>query len=406
MVVRRKDSKGRVLKQGESERKDSSYMYRWNDKTGKRHCIYAKTLNDLRAKAEKIQVDLTEGIKTGIDKLTINDVYKLWLSLKRGIRKVTLLNYEYMYMQYVYSEIGEIKLVKLKRSDIRRFYNSLIDEKNITIKTVECIHTVLFQVLNLAVEEDYLRANLATNALRELKQTHNVDKKKAKSLTVAQQKVFTDFLIDNKQYSRWYPIFIILLNTGLRIGELTGLTWDDIDFDKNIIYVKRTLVYYKQDNGKYGFAINDPKTVAGKRSIPMIDKVRQAFLIEKEYQDQSSTSKIVIIDGETNFVFINKFGGVQNQVMLNKTLRGIIRKCNEHIVDNAKTKKDIELLPKFSCHALRHTFATRLCEAGVNIKVIQDTLGHSDITTTMNIYTDATSELKELEFKKYIGYIE
>ena len=103
------------------------------------------------------------------------------------------------------------------------------------------------------------------------------------------------------------------------------------------------------------------------------------------------------IDGYTDFVFVNRFGNTQHQGTLNKAIRRIIRDCNDEQFlkfDNPKV-----LLPHFSCHTLRHTFTTRMCEAGVNVKVIQDILGHKDISTTLNIYTDVTKELKTSEFE-------
>ena len=115
-----------------------------------------------------------------------------------------------------------------------------------------------------------------------------------------------------------------------------------------------------------------------------------------------------MVDGYTDFIFVNRFGGTQHQGTLNKAIRRIIRDCNDEILLNAKEKQDPVLLPPFSCHSLRHTFATRLCEANVNIKVIQDVLGHVDISTTMNIYADATKYLKKQEFvtlDEYFGRI-
>lgn len=89
-------------------------------------------------------------------------------------------------------------------------------------------------------------------------------------------------------------------------------------------------------------------------------------------------------------------GHTQHQGTLNKALKRIIRDCNDEVLLNGK--ENPTLLPPFSCHILRHTFTTRMCEAGVNIKVIQDTLGHADVSTTLNIYADATKDLKKSEF--------
>lgn len=105
----------------------------------------------------------------------------------------------------------------------------------------------------------------------------------------------------------------------------------------------------------------------------------------------------VKIDGYTDFIFVNRFGAAQHQGTLNKALRRIIRDCNDEVLE--KNEENPVLLPRFSCHSLRHTFTTRMCEAGVNIKVIQDALGHSDISTTLNIYADVTKELKKKEFE-------
>ena len=187
-----------------------------------------------------------------------------------------------------------------------------------------------------------------------------------------------------------------MVNTGMRVGEITGLRWEDVDFEENVIEVSHTLVYYNHsDEGCY-FSIHTPKTEAGKRVIPMLDEVREAFLEEKSYQESNQLKCKASIDGYTDFIFINRFGNVQHQGTLNKALRRIIRDCND--MQLAKGGKDPLLLPRFSCHSLRHTFTTRLVEAGVNLKVIQDALGHKDFSTTMDIYTDVTKELRQREF--------
>lgn len=187
-----------------------------------------------------------------------------------------------------------------------------------------------------------------------------------------------------------------MLGSGLRVGEVTGLRWEDVDFEKNIINVNHTLVYYKhQMNGCY-FSVNSPKTKATKREIYMTEGVREAFELERWYQENLGITCKVQVDGYTNFVFVNRFGNVQHQGTLNKALRRIIRDCNDEILENADGK-EVTLLPPFTCHGLRHTFATRMCEANVNMKIVQKILGHADIGTTMNIYTDATKDFEKKE---------
>lgn len=406
MAGKRKDNKGRVLKEGESQRKDGTYDYRWRTSGGKRHSVYAKTLEELREKELAILRDKSDGIRAEAKNITLNDIFDLWVRLKKGLKDNTFQNYQYMYNQFVYPDFGRTKIMQLKRSDVRRFYNMLADERNLKIATIDNIHTVLHQILDLAVEDNYLRNNPSDNALKDLKQLHNFDTEKKMALTLEEQNIFMDFLTNSRQYNHWKPIFEVMLGTGLRVGEVTGLRWEDIDFGNNTISVNHTLVYYNHaENGCY-FAINTPKTKAGKRFIPMIETVRNAFRQEKEYQEELGISCTAKIDGYTDFVFINRFGNVQHQGTLNKALRRIMRDCNRDILERCEPGEAVTLLPRFSCHILRHTFATRLCEAGVNMKVIQDILGHSDISTTMNIYADATKELKEQKLQAFSDYLD
>lgn len=396
-VNKRKDKDRIVLRKGESQRKDGNYDYRWTTRDGKRHSVYAKTLEELRAKEDEILRDKCDGIKTEARYVTINDVFEVWKQLKRGLKDNTFQNYKYMYEQFVKPDFGNTRVSQLKKSDVKRFYNMLADERALKVSTIDSIHTVLHQVLDMAVDDAYLRNNPSDNVLKELKQAHNFDTEKRKALTVAEQELFLDFLRRNHQYNHWYPIFAVMVGTGLRVGEVTGLRWCDIDLKENLIDVNHTLVYYNHaENGCY-FNINTPKTKAGVRNVPMLEFVKQAFIEERKYQMANGIRCSVKIDGYTDFIFVNRFGAAQHQGTLNKALRRIIRDCNDEVLE--RNEENPVLLPRFSCHSLRHTFTTRMCEAGVNIKVIQDALGHADISTTLNIYADVTKELKKKEFE-------
>ena len=129
----------------------------------------------------------------------------------------------------------------------------------------------------------------------------------------------------------------------------------------------------------------------------------------EDYQKKTGISCKVTIDGYTDFIFVNRFGECQHHSTINKGIDRIIRDCNEEQLAKCESgtikPKNLVLLPKFSCHSLRHTCATRLCEAGINMKVIQDVLGHADITTTMNIYTEATKNLKKKEIEKFAEFL-
>lgn len=397
MAGKRFDKKRRLLKKGEIQRADGYYTYRWTSRNGKRHSVTASTLEELREREEQIVRDTSEGIRGDAKNVTLDDMFGLWKRLKRGLKGNTYQNYCYMYRTFVSPEIGKLRIATLKRSDIKAFYNSLVDGKNLKIATVDNIHTVLHQVLEVAVEDRYMRTNISDNLLKELKQSHNIGQGHRKALTVPEQELFLNFLRrDDMPYRHWYPVFAVMANTGMRVGEITGLRWEDVDFEENVIKVSHTLVYYNHsDEGCY-FSIHTPKTDAGKRVIPMLDEVREAFLEERGWQESNNLKCRVSIDGYTDFIFINRFGNAQHQGTLNKALRRIIRDCND--MQLAKGGKNPVLLPRFSCHSLRHTFTTRMVEAGVNLKVIQDALGHKDFSTTMDVYTDVTKELRQREF--------
>lgn len=404
-VERRKDNKNRVLKEGEYQRANGTFEYKWRDKRGKRHSIYAKTLEELRDKELDVLRDALDGIRSERNDLTINDLYYLWLQLKRGLKDNTFQNYKYMYMQFVEPDFGHTKIVDLKRTDVRAFYNMLADERHLKTSTIDSIHTVLHQVLELGVEDDYMRYNPSDNALKELKKAHNNDSTKRRALTLPEQELFESFLKQQGQYNRWYPIFVVMLWTGLRVGEVTGLRWCDIDLEEETISINHTLVYYNK--GKVegcAFAVNTPKTEAGNRTIPMLPKVKEAFLLEKKYQQECELQCKAVVDGYTDFIFINRFGNVQHQGTLNKALRRIIRDCNYEVLDKEQKEDKQVILPRFSNHSLRHTFTTRMCEAGVNIKAMQDILGHADAETTMDIYAEATKDLKRSEMINFEEY--
>jgi len=225
-------------------------------------------------------------------------------------------------------------------------------------------------------------------------------------LTRPEQDLFLDYLKTHPVYEHWYPVFAVMIGTGLRVGEVTGLRWCDIDMESGMIDVNHTLVYYdhRTEGSKKGcyFNVNTTKTPASMRQVPMLDFVKEAFELEKQKQKDLDIHCEVTIDGYSDFIFINRFGQAQHQATLNKAIRRIIRDCNDEQFE--KSEEPEVLLPHFSCHSLRHTFTTRMCEAGVNIKVIQDALGHTDISTTLNIYTDVTKELKTSEFKGLDNY--
>ena len=405
-MERRKDSRGRVLKEGESQRKDGYYMYRWTDKLGSRHTVYDKTLEGLRERENKILHDLRDGIKAGVSNVALNDVYEMWKKDKRGLKETTSSNYHYMYEHYVQPDFGRFKIQSIRKSDVRHFYNGYLDTERLAINTLEVINNVLHQVFKLAVEDNYIRSNPAEGVLSECKRAHNYETPKRHALTIPEQKAFIGYIRKTPRFRHWLPLFTFFLGTGCRVSEVVGLRWQDVDMKSGLIEINHNTVYHDHDTGGCYFTVTTPKTAAGNREIPLLPEVRAALMEERSFQREAGNTCNVIIDGYSDFIFLNRFGYIHNPQSINRTIQRIVKSYNEDEIDRAEKEcRELLLLPHFSCHNLRHTFATRYCENETNLKVIQEVLGHKDISTTMDIYAEATKEAKKKSFDALSGKI-
>ena len=311
-----------------------------------------------------------------------------------------------MYKKYVRNDIGKRKISSIKFSDVKAYYNKLIRELGFKPNSMEIIHTLIHPVFTLAVRDGYIRINPAAGAMAEIKKSNNWAKPKRHALTKEEQAAFIDYIKNSKIYNHWLPLFTMLLGTGCRIGELIGLRWEDCDFDDEIISINHNMVYRKYEGEKKArFHIETPKTDAGIRIIPMLTEVKEALQEEWKKQEIIGFNESVV-DGYTGFIFQNRYGDPLSPHNVN---RAIDRICAAYIEDET-IKADMEgreptLIRHFSAHNLRHTFCTRYCEVESNIKAIQEIMGHADIETTMNIYAEATKEVKKQSFANLDGKI-
>ena len=402
MAKARKDLRGRALKPGEIQRKDDQrYMYSYTDPLGRRKFIYANDLTELREKEQKLQRDQLDGLDLYAQgKATINDTFDRYISTKYELRDSTKDGYMYFYDHFVRDTFGMKKLIEVKYSDILQFYYYLLNDLDVSISTVETIHGLLHPTFTLAVRDDIIRKNPTDGVIAEISKKTDKTSGIRHALTREQQRAFMDYMAKHPVYYHWWPIFTVLLGTGCRIGECLGLRWEDLDFEKRLISVNHSIVYrYSTQQKNTTVNVSLPKTEAGIREIPMLPVVKDAFDMEKEDQAVSG-GNTQVIDGMSGFIFCNRFHKVHNPQTVNDTIRRICKNYNaEEALNAKKEKREAILLPDFSCHHLRHTFATRLCETETNLKVIQDIMGHKDIQTTMNIYAEATRDLKQKSFE-------
>ena len=360
----------------------------------------------MREKIANVERDNQDGIDgKKAAQINLNDMWKLYISGKHELKQSTKENYLYMYKKYVSEDIGNKKISAIKYSDIKRYYNSLINEKGFKPNSMETIHTLLHPTFTMAVRDGYIRTNPADGVMAEIKKSNSWEKPKRHAFSIEEQEAFINYMASSDVYRHWLPLFTVFLGTGCRVGEIIGLRWIDCDFENHTISINHNLIYRRQENGKCEMHITTPKTNAGCRTVPMLTEVRKALLQERKRQMREGGSS-ANIDGYTGFVFRNRYGYVHNPQTINRAIERIYMAFNKEEAEKAiKEHRKPLVIRHFSVHNLRHTFCTRFCENETNIKVIQDIMGHSDISTTMNIYAEATENKKKESFKNLEGKI-
>ena len=402
MAQARKDVRGRALRKGESQRaSDGRYVYSYMDPLGRRKYIYANDLASLREKEKKLMKDQLDGLDIyASGNATINATFDRYMTTKYNLRESTRSNYLYTYDHFIRDDFGKKKIIDIKYSDVLQYYYHLLNKRGVSLGTLDSVHCLLHPTFQLAVRDDIIRKNPTDGVMKEISKQSGKNRGIRHALTVEQQRAFMNYIANHPVYFHWWPLFTVLLGTGCRIGECLGLRWEDLDFEKRVVSVNHSLVYYPLEGSKKSvLRVALPKTEAGIRTIPMLDVVKDAFEMEREEQTEAGANEQVI-DGMSGFVFKNRFGDVPNPQTVNHTIKRIVANYNaEEILNAKKERREPIILPNFSCHHLRHTFATRLCEAESNLKVIQSVMGHRNIETTMDIYAEATERRKQESFE-------
>ena len=402
MAKTRKDLRGRSLRKGEVQRaSDKRYMYTYTDPLGRRKFIYANDLTQLREKEEKLLKDQLDGLDIYVSgKATLNETFDRYISTKYNLRESTRSSYLYTYDHYVRDTFGLKRIAEIKYSHVLQFYYYLLNQQGISLGTLDSVHCLLHPTFQLAVRDEIIRKNPTDGVMKEISRESGKNRGVRHALTIEQQRCFMEYIANHPIYYHWWPMFTILLGTGCRIGEALGLRWQDLDFENRIISINHSLVYYPANgSNKCVLRVSLPKTDAGIRTIPMLDIVKDAFEMLYEEQKENGFNETEI-DGMTGFIFCNRFGSVPNPQTVNHTIKRIANNYNaDEVVRAKKEHRDPIILPNFSCHHLRHTFCTRLCENETNLKVIQSIMGHKNIETTLDIYAEATEKKKQESFE-------
>lgn len=407
-IKQRKDDKGRVLNKGETQRKsDGMYIYTCTGPYGSRRYVYSKDLLTLREKEKELLRDQIDGLDIYLaGKATLDFVFDRYISTKYNLRSSTRSNYKYTYDQYVRGGFGARLIKDIKYSDVKSFYTYLLNEKNLQINSVDNVHTILHPTFAMAVRDEIIRKNPSDSVLAEIKKNSGKNKGIRHALTPEQQRAFIRFIEQSPEYNHWYPLFVVMFGTGCRIGEVIGLRWQDVDFEKKRITIDHAATYYPREERKSVFEISLPKTEASIRVIPMLAQVEEALTMEYERQKVEGFSDFQL-DGMTGFIFTNRNGSLHVPHTINQAINRISEAYNAiEIIKAKRERREPVIIPHFSCHVTRHSFCSRLCENDVNVKVIQDVMGHKQIETTLDVYAEVNYSKKKDEFDNLSGKVE
>jgi len=384
-LEKRKDSKGRILKNGEIQRSNGTYEFRYTDKSKTRHSIYAKTLEELRNKENEIQRDILDGIDISAGEITVSQLVARYMGLKRDLGPNSLRAYSSAINRIAESDFGNMKLRNIKVSDAKGFYISLHDE-GLKRNTISIFHSVLHPAFEMAIDDDMIRKNPFRFKLSDILLD---DSEKRISLTREQQEEYLHFLAENDT-GNYYDDIEILLGTGLRVSELYGLTKNDVDLEHRIICIDHQLCR----TAEKPYFVKKPKSDSGIRYIPMTDSVYKAFC--RVISSRQKPKIEMIIDGYTGFLFLDKSGMPKVAMHLENYMRNLHKKHKKVF------SKDF---PRVTPHVLRHTFCTNLQRAGIDVKSLQYLMGHSKVSVTLDVYTHTDFSSVQDAFGKAVSNI-
>lgn len=395
MSEKRRDNRGRILRNGEIQKADGRYRYKYTDAFGEIHYVYSWRLdkNDrmpagkksepsLREKEKMITADIFDQIVPEGGKMTVIALVEKYVSLKTGVRPTTEAGYRTVINILKKDDFGRKRIDKVKISDAKEWLIQL-QKNGRGFSTIRTIRGILRPAFQLAVDDDLIRKNPFGFELATVIYNDSVTRE---AITREQERRFLKFVEEDKHFKKYYDGIYILFNTGLRISEFVGLTKSDIDFKEMKINVDHQLQRF---NG-IGYKIVEPKTESGIRQVPMTPEVAECFrrIIKARVKPKVEP----VIDGYAGFLFLDKDEHPMVAMHWEKYFQHICEKYN----------KIYRLqMPKVTPHVCRHTFCSKMAAARMNPKTLQYIMGHSDISVTLNTYThlgfeEASEEVRRL----------
>ena len=391
--IKRRDSKGRILRNGESQAPDGRYRYSYYV-DGKQKNIYSWKLElhdklpagrrpckPLREQEKELQLLQFQDIHQ--EKMTVVELVERYITIHDlSLKKTTRANHKTALTLLKREAFGEKQVSSVTMSATKMFFLKLQGDGR-RFSTIRSIRGILRPAFQMAVDDNLILKNPIDFPLSSVVVNDSVTREAVSKKDMLR---FLRFVEHDLHYSKYYEAFYILFHTGMRISEFCGLTVKDIDMKERKINIDHQLIRWS--DMQYG--IETTKTNAGTRQIPMTEDVYQCF--KKILENRRGRRVEPVIDGYRGFLYLDKNG---------KPLVAMHwEKYFQHAVDRYNSLFRVPL-PKITPHICRHTYCSNMAKAGMNPKTLQYLMGHSDIGVTLNTYThlkydDAKEEVQKM----------
>lgn len=342
----------------------------------RRHFVYGSTQAEVKKKLKEKKEALEKGGQKKEEEYTLESwvLYYLENYKKNEVKPTTFSTYMDQYNKHIKGEeIGKIKLSRLTSEMLQRLYNSK-NSVGYNAKTIKHMYVLINSSLKKAVQLKIVTENV--NDVTVIPRPREFQAKTLSAEDISK-------IVNHAKEEELYPIIILTLYTGMRKGEVMALKWENVNWEDRELYIEGSLCSVPKENArdgksKYEYKVLSPKTEKSRRAVPLMGMAYEALEIQKQRQDKIRQKYQLIYEDE-GFVFARYDGRCLEQ-------GGFMRKYHEFLRKYG--------LPSIRFHDLRHTFASLLLEAGESPKVIQELLGHSTITTTMDVYAHVTKKGK------------
>ena len=381
-----------------SKRKDGRYMGRYTV-NGKRKAVYGATHEEVRQKLSEKLNQIAKGIYIAPRKDTVASWLREWLVTYafHSVSQPTYISYEGYVRNHLIPELGDVKLTALTLEQLQRFFNKkhagTKEKKKLDPKTLKNI----YNMLNEAFEQAIINERLYRNPLHGVK----LPQKKKEEITILEpeeQTALQSAAEDSPEIQAFGIIFT--LSTGVRLGELIGLRWSDLNYRNHTVRIARTVgrlqkvdedgnVVQKAEGVKTTeIVVRSPKSDSSRRTIPLFDELWNGLMAYQKKQQELMDAFGTDYDDQ-GYIFCNSMGNVYDPRVYQDLFKRTLKAAD---------------LKKINFHALRHTFATRALEAGMDVKVLSSILGHAQASTTLNMYGHALPNHKKASMDKMSGY--